>query len=75
VGDGVLGEHLAVEVLHQLFDLDRHAPVRRLAEADRLDARVDHRPLARPVVADLGMAVDAAALPAVGPVDIRVHLA
>jgi hypothetical protein len=70
VVDRAAGDHLALQVAHRLLDLDRHAPVRQRGDGPWLDGRVDDGPLPRPVLADLGTAVKASALPGVRPVDV-----
>src|SRR6516162_9570690 len=51
----------------------QHAPAAFRVERSRLDVRVDLRPLLRPVVADLLVPADEAALERPRPRDIRGH--
>src|SRR5206468_8160991 len=73
VPDHAIGDDGAVQVTHDLVDVDDDASVRVGDEASGLDARIDHRPLARPVRAHRLAAVHVAALHPVGPLDVGMH--
>ena len=45
-------EHAAVEVPHDLMNLDDDLSLGANGEGNRLNARIDHGPLARPIAAD-----------------------
>src|SRR6266852_5885099 len=45
VTDHLVREKVPVEVPHHLMDFDNHFPSGALGELDRLDVRIDHRPL------------------------------
>ena len=55
------------------MDFDNHLPFGAVGERDRLDVRVDHRPLTCPVVANFVASVDMTAFHAICPNDILVH--
>src|SRR5215218_6530594 len=68
--DSLVGEELAVERADHLMDADEYPAVASAAYLLRLDARIDHRELARPVVADRRAAFDLTALHSVRPRDL-----
>src|SRR3954451_18370437 len=59
--------------MDDLVDQDRPPTVLAARDLDRLDAAVDLQPLAQPIVADGLTSRDAAAFPAVWPVDVSGH--
>jgi hypothetical protein len=63
-------KRLALEITDGLPDLCDDRTVRGSTKAHRLDARTDHAPLARPILAYRLAAMDVAPIHAVGPGDI-----
>src|SRR4051812_12601462 len=74
VDDASLTHRGSVERSYALLDVhcDHTAPA--LVEPERLHARIDLRPLARPVVAHGIATLQTATLPGVRPVDVVGHL-
>jgi hypothetical protein len=73
VTDHLIRQEIPVEIAHDLMDLYDHFAFGTSRERDRLDMRIDHRPLTRPVAAHLGTSVDVTTFHAVCPNDILVH--
>jgi hypothetical protein len=65
--DSPVGQEIAPEVAHGLVDLDCDDTITFRPEIDRLDMRVDHRPLTCPVGANAVVAVHMAAFHSVRP--------
>jgi hypothetical protein len=55
------------------MDFDNHFTFRTLSELERLDVRIDRRPLTRPVHAHSLASMDMPASHAICPNDILVH--
>ncbi|MBZ5615896.1 MAG: hypothetical protein LAO23_17960 [Acidobacteriia bacterium] len=51
VTDHLIRSKIPIEVAHDLMDFHNHFPLRAVGERDRLDVRIDHRPLTCPVAA------------------------
>src|SRR5579863_601579 len=66
-------EHFSGEIAHDLMNAYRDPAIAILVEARRIDMRIDHAPLPGPIRADAFMAVDYAALHAIGPDNIGLH--
>jgi hypothetical protein len=62
-----VGKEVAIEIAHDLMDLDNDLTVGASGEPDRLDVRIDLGPLARPVAANSGAAVDVTTFHAICP--------
>src|SRR6266567_2987568 len=62
-----------VLLFHDLVDFHNHFAFGAVGERDRLDVRIDHRPLTCPVAAHFVASVDMTAFHAVCPNDILVH--
>src|SRR6266852_5842976 len=71
--DHLIREKIPVEVAHDLMDFDNHFPFGTVGERNRLDVRIDHRPLTCPVAAHFVASLDMAAFHAICPNDILVH--
>src|ERR1700742_4772772 len=71
--DLLVDEKIAGEIVDDLVDLDDDAAVGGGAEFYRLDVRIEHLELARPVFADGLVSVDTTAFHAIWPVDVGVH--
>ena len=69
----LVGKNVSLSVAHRLVDLDDELPVGAVGEADRLNARVDHRPLTRPVAAHSIPSMNVAAVHSICPGDVLVH--
>src|SRR5262249_19508504 len=64
--------HCSLHVFHYLMDVDCHlVPV--ALETLRIDARIDHLPLARPIFAHSRVPVDEPSFNSIRPSDIRMH--
>ena len=66
-------QQVALEVANDLMNLDNDLSPESTGELDRINARIDHRPLASPVAANLIASVDMAALHSICPDHILVH--
>src|SRR5207302_962964 len=62
-----------IEIPYDLVNLDLGATISQRREAHRLDMRIDHRPLSRPVFADAVMAANISAFHSVGPQHVTMH--
>src|SRR5581483_1911871 len=71
--DHHVSQDIPIRIANNRMHPDHRASGLVGVEADRLDARINGPPLARPVVTNAVMTIHAPAFPAVGPVNIRVH--
>src|ERR1700758_1559841 len=71
--DHLIKQQLAFEVVYDLVDVRDHFLLRADGEADRLDVRIDHRPLTGPVAAHAFATVDVPSFHSVGPGDVVAH--
>jgi hypothetical protein len=71
--DVLLGDLLTIHVVDELTNLDHDASFVIAREPRWLDLRVDEAELPRPVFAHRGVAVLAATLHGVRPIDVGVH--
>jgi hypothetical protein len=70
---GFVSQDFAIQVTNDLVNVHHDSPGLVGLEAKWLYMRVDQQPLAGPVIADTAVAMDPAALHAVGPIDVWVH--
>src|SRR5262249_16451788 len=68
--DHLIDKEIPFEIAHHLVHFDSHLPLGAFRKHYRLDVRIDRCPLARPVAADAGAAVDVPSLHTVCPNDI-----
>jgi hypothetical protein len=73
VPDHLIDEEIPFEIAHYLMHLDDYFRFSAFRKRNRLDVRVDHRPLPRPVTAHAFAPVDMAPFHAVCPSDILVQ--
>lgn len=73
VPDHLIGEEIPFEIAHHLVHLDDYFRFRAFGKRHRLDARVDHCPLPRPVAPYFFSPVDIAPLHTIRPNDIFVQ--
>src|SRR5215831_9943123 len=66
-------EDVAGEVAHPLMDVNDHASIRFGRDTQRLDVGINDAPLPGPILANAGMAENAAAFHGIRPHDIGVH--
>jgi len=71
--DEALGHDEPREVADDLVYRHNQLPVRLVVDSQRIDMRIERRPLPRLVVTDLIAAMNHAAFHAVGPFHVRVH--
>ena len=71
--DSAVHEYVARQVPNHLVNVDHRSTGFILFEPYRLNVGINHPPLTPPVIAYLAVAVNSAALHAVGPVHIRMH--
>ena len=64
---------VAVEIADDLMHFDNDFPLGSIREFDRLDARIDHRPLACPILTHPINSVNVAAFHSICPHDVLVH--
>jgi len=69
----LIGKNCSSQVAHDLMHFDDDFPLESFGELERLDVRIDHRPLACPVAAHSLATVDVAAVHSIGPDDVLVH--
>ena len=69
----LIEQHLAFEVMHDLVDVDSDFILTASRISDRLNVRIDHRPLTRPVAAHAIPSMNVAAFHSICPCDILAH--
>jgi hypothetical protein len=73
VPDHFIGEEIPSEIAHHLMHFDDHFCFWAFRKRNRLDVRIDHCPLPRPVIAYSFAPVDMAPFHAICPNDIFVQ--
>src|SRR5712671_2810755 len=69
----LIRQKIPVEVAHNLTYFHNHVPFGAAGERDRLDVRIDHRPLPCPVAAHFVASVDMTAFHSICPNDLLVY--
>src|SRR6266702_6165322 len=67
VPDHLIEQQLSLQVADELMDFNDHPVIRAIGKADRLDVRIDGRPLSRPILPDTILLMDIAAFHPIRP--------